>query len=423
MSVDKNFPEIRFKGFSEPWVEEKIQELIDRQAITSHLDGNHGELYPRANEFSNSGIPYISANDFVSGFMSFSGCKYLPTQRAMQFKKGIAKDGDILFAHNATVGPVAKLNTSYDFVILSTTATYFRCDNDSLINDYLLQALSNKKFIQQYSRVMAQSTRNQVPITVQRKFSIPIPENSSEQNQIGNYFQKLDNLINQHQQKHDKLSSIKKSMLEKMFPKKGETVPEIRFKGFSGEWEETTLGNLCLIGDIDHRMPESKINGIPYLMTGDFTGINGLDFENAKLISHEDYEQLSKKIKPESGDIIFARYASVGAVRYVETEIKFLVSYSCAILKTSNKSYGRYLFYRLQTGRSKNQIELDINTGSQRNIGIDSLKNMAMNLPNPNEQTRIGNYFQKLDSLISQHQQQITKLNNIKQACLSKMFV
>lgn len=199
-------------------------------------------------------------------------------------------------------------------------------------------------------------------------------------------------------------------------------VPEIRFKGFSGEWDETTLGSLCLIGDIDHRMPESKVNGVPYLMTGDFTGINELNFDNSKLISLEDYEQLSRKIKPEYGDIIFARYASVGAVRYVETEKKFLVSYSCAILKTSGKSYGRYLFYRLQTSRSQNQIELDINTGSQRNIGIDSLKNMAMILPKPNEQTQIGNTFQKLDSLINQHQQKHDQLSNIKKAMLEKMF-
>ncbi|EPC4026535.1 hypothetical protein ACRZOU_002288 [Aeromonas salmonicida] len=71
--------------------------------------------------------------------------------------------------------------------------------------------------------------------------------------------------------------------------------PEIRFKGFSGEWGKRLLGSLCLIGDIDHRMPESKTTGIPYLMTGDFYGINDLDFSRAKLISIEDYEQLSKK--------------------------------------------------------------------------------------------------------------------------------
>ncbi|WP_417670227.1 restriction endonuclease subunit S [Pseudoalteromonas tetraodonis] len=199
-------------------------------------------------------------------------------------------------------------------------------------------------------------------------------------------------------------------------------VPVIRFKGFSGEWEKRLLGSLCLIGDIDHRMPESKAMGIPYLMTGDFYGINGLDFSRAKLISIEDYEQLSKKIKPEFGDILFARYASVGAVRYVETDTKFLISYSCAILKTNNTTYAKYLFYFFQTDRTQGQLELDINTGSQRNIGIDSLKSLLVVLPKPAEQTAIGKAFQKLDSLINQHQQKHDKLSNIKKAMLEKMF-
>lgn len=199
-------------------------------------------------------------------------------------------------------------------------------------------------------------------------------------------------------------------------------VPEIRFKGFSGEWKKRLLGSLCLIGDIDHRMPESKTTGIPYLMTGDFYGINGLDFSRAKLISIEDYEQLSKKIKPEYGDILFARYASVGAVRYVETDTKFLISYSCAILKTNNTTYGKYLFYFFQTERTQGQLELGINTGSQRNIGIDALKSLLVVLPKSAEKNKIGNTFQKLDSLINHHHQKHDKLSNIKKAMLEKMF-
>jgi len=199
-------------------------------------------------------------------------------------------------------------------------------------------------------------------------------------------------------------------------------VPEIRFNDFGEEWNGRCLGSLCLIGDIDHRMPESKTTGIPYLMTGDFCGINGLDFKNAKLISIEDYELLSKKIKPEYGDILFARYASVGSVRYVETKIDFLISYSCAIIKTNNTSYGKFLFYCFQTDNTQKKIELDINTGSQRNIGIDSLKNLFVFLPKSEEQIVIGNYFQKLDSLIIQHQQKHDKLSNIKKSMLDKMF-
>lgn len=254
------------------------------------------------------------------------------------------------------------------------------------------------------------------------EFEIRIPE-LSEQTQIGNFFKNLDNLITLHQRKYEKLGILKKAMLEKMFPKNGADVPEIRFKGFEGVWEERKLGEICVIGDIDHRMPESVKNGIPYIMTGSFVGVNEIDFENSKLISTKDYEQLSKKIKPETGDILFARYASVGAVRYVETSIKFLVSYSCAILKRNDTFSSRYLFYYLQSKETQRQIELDINTGSQRNIGTDSLKKLIILLPSPEEQEKIGTYFKNLDNLLTLHQGELTKLKNLKKAMLEKMFV
>jgi type I restriction enzyme S subunit len=200
-------------------------------------------------------------------------------------------------------------------------------------------------------------------------------------------------------------------------------VPAIRFEGFSGEWEEKKLGEVCLIGDIDHKMPQSVKDGIPYLMTGDFIGINDLDFNNAKLISVEDYEQLSKKIKPETGDILFARYASVGAVRYVETNLKFTISYSCAILKSSTTySESRYLFYYLQSSKAQHQVELEINTGSQRNIGIDSLKKIIVTFPINKEKLKVSCFIKNLDTLITQHQQKHDKLLNLKKALLELMF-
>lgn len=422
MSVEKKVPEIRFKGFNEPWNTEKIQDLIDRHAITSHLDGNHGELYPRANEFSNSGIPYISANDFVTGLISFTGCKYLPTQRALQFKKGIAKDGDILFAHNATVGPVAKLTTSYEFVILSTTATYFRCDNKTLINDYLLQALSNKKFVEQYSRVMAQSTRNQVPITVQRKFSISIPENTSEQTAIGNTFQKLDNLINQHQQKHDKLSNIKKAMLEKMFPKQGEAIPEIRFKGFSGEWEEKELG-------ID--VADIVGGGTPSTSISEFWG-GDIDWYSPTEIGSSVYAEGSQKkittlglksssatILPAGNTVLFTSRAGIGDMAILTRPGTTNQGFQSFVVK---EGFSTYFIY--SAGKQIKEYALKHASGSTfLEISGKQLGRMKILVPCETEQTAIGNYFQKLDELINQHQQQIIKLNNIKQACLSKMFV
>lgn len=212
-------PKFRFKEFEDSgeWVEKSIQQLLDEGIITSHLDGNHGSLYPRADEFSREGVPYITANDFIAGVVDFSKCKRLPISKAKQFKKGVAKSGDILFAHNATVGPVAKLITNLPFVVLSTTATYFRCDNVKLINDYMKYALTSTLFVKQYIKVMSQSTRNQVPITTQRKFFIYIP-NPNEQKKIASCLSSIDDLINAQTQKIELLKQHKKGLLQGLFP-------------------------------------------------------------------------------------------------------------------------------------------------------------------------------------------------------------
>ena len=199
-------------------------------------------------------------------------------------------------------------------------------------------------------------------------------------------------------------------------------VPQIRFKGFEAEWAKKMLGEVCAIGDADHWMPETTSQGIPYVMTGDFRGINEIDFENAKLISPLDFEKLSKKIKPELGDLLFARYASIGSVRYVNTTRKFIASYSCAILKSNGSFNSEYLFYLLQSDKIQNQLKESINTGSQGNIGIESLKQLATLFPKQKEQTQIGGYFRELDRLIGLHQRKHDKLVTLKKAMLQKMF-
>ena len=168
-------PKLRFKEFDGGWTKSTIQFFMDNNFILDQMDGNHGELYPKSEEFSATGVPYISATDFSFGDVNFATCKRLPIERAKLFKKGIAKNGDVLFAHNATVGPVAILKTDLDFVILSTTATYYRCEATYLNNHYLKNYFESDFFVQQYFGIMSQSTRNQVPITTQRKLNIAVP--------------------------------------------------------------------------------------------------------------------------------------------------------------------------------------------------------------------------------------------------------
>ena len=140
------------------------------------------------------------------------------------------------------------------------------------------------------------------------------------------------------------------------------------------EWSVDTVESVSIrVGDVDHRMPQSVSYGIPYIMTGDFIGTNGMDFANAKKISAEDFYQLSRKIMPEKGDIIFARYASVGAVRYVETDKPFIISYSCVIIKPAASCDALYLYYNFQSAIMQKQIDFAVNTGTQKNVGIDTL--------------------------------------------------
>lgn len=201
-----------------------------------------------------------------------------------------------------------------------------------------------------------------------------------------------------------------------------DTQPEIRFPGFTEAWKQRKLGEVSKIGDIDHRMPPSVDDGIPYLMTGDFIEENELNFENTKLVSEDDYLQLSKKIRPEYGDILFARYASVGAVRYVSTHRKFLISYSCAIIKPFSDYDGQFLYPTLKTQKMQQKIEFEINPNSQKNIGIDSLKKLPLFIPKMDEQQKIGTFFKQLDDTIALHQRKLDLLKETKKGFLQKMF-
>lgn len=184
------------------WVVKSLQELLDNEYVIGHLDGNHGELYPKSSEFVDMGIPYIGANCIDNFSVNFDKAKYLPIERALKFKKGVAKCGDILFAHNATVGPVALLN--YDnIVILSTSLTYYRCNLLKMNNKYLMYFMNSPFFSHQYSKNMGQTTRNQVPITMQRRFLHIVPP-IDLQNQFASIATKIE----------EQKSSVKQSIEE-----------------------------------------------------------------------------------------------------------------------------------------------------------------------------------------------------------------
>jgi type I restriction enzyme S subunit len=204
----------------EAWERVTLETLLERGWIESHLDGNHGGDYPRKEEFISDGVPYISAKCLVGEHVDMTRAKYLSAARAALLRKGIAKDRDVLFAHNATVGPVAILRTEEQKVILGTSLTYYRCNPKHILPEYLAYYMRSFGFKSQYLQVMRQSTRNQVPITKQREFWHTIPPLEEQKRIIDALDGLLENsprLSSVYERKLAALEALKRSLLHQAF--------------------------------------------------------------------------------------------------------------------------------------------------------------------------------------------------------------
>ncbi|MCU7849151.1 MAG: restriction endonuclease subunit S [Candidatus Thiodiazotropha sp. (ex Lucinoma kastoroae)] len=162
--------------FGDPALSMTITELLDKEYLFLHKDGNHGGNYPRKEEFGNKGIPFISAKDISDddGRIIQSGVKYLNETKARKLTIGWLEKGDVLLAHNATVGRVGIFHGEFEEALIGTSLTAFRPNPKKLMSQYLFCALKYSGFQEQLKKNMGQSTRNQVPITAQKEMIIPI---------------------------------------------------------------------------------------------------------------------------------------------------------------------------------------------------------------------------------------------------------
>lgn len=209
-----------FARRGERWERITLETLLERGWIKGHLDGNHGSDYPRKEEFISTGVPYISANCLVNDRADMTRAKYLAPSRAALLRKGIARDGDVLFAHNATVGPIAILHTDQEKVVLGTSLTYYRCNPDHIRPEYLSHYMRSSIFKKQYMEVMCQSTRNQVPITKQREFYHLIPPIAEQEvivEQLDSIFESGERLQTLYTKKLELLGALKQALLQKAF--------------------------------------------------------------------------------------------------------------------------------------------------------------------------------------------------------------
>ena len=403
-------PELRFKEFDGSWEKNSIQYFMDKKYILDQMDGNHGELYPKSEEFSIDGIPYVSSTDFSSGEVDFNSCKRLPLPRAKLFKKGIAKNGDVLFAHNATVGPVTILKTDLDFVILSTTATYYRCDDNYLQNIFLKNYFESEYFIQQYFGIMSQSTRNQVPITTQRKLFISIPQ-IEEQTKIATFLSSVDEKINQLTQKHQLLSQYKQGMMQKLFSQ------QIRFKANDGsefeEWEEKQLGDVChFINGRAYKQTEWEKEGTPVIRLQNLTG-SGKEYYYSTL-NLPDHQYCY------NNDLLYMWSATFGPI-FWQGE-KAIFHYHIWKVEVKPQQLDKqYMYYLLDEMTEK--MKSSLNGSTMLHVTKQGMESTKKNLPSIEEQTKIANFLSAIDQKINVVSGQIEQAKQWKKGLLQQMFV
>ncbi|WP_154171672.1 restriction endonuclease subunit S [Vibrio metoecus] len=386
MSVEKNVPEIRFKGFGGEWQEDKLGQLYSFQ---------YGEFN---NNPSNGGqYPVYGANGIIGGYTRFNArCSAVIGHMGEYAGSVLWAEGEHFVTYNGTIAKPKK------------------SDFNPLFGYFSLVKMNLKK-------VCGGSGQPFLSYDALERLDFVFPA-EAEQTAIGNTFQKLDSLISQHQQKHDKLSNIKKAMLEKMFPQKCETIPEIRFKGFSGEWEDKQLGT-DVADIIGGGTPSTSIaefwNGDIDWYSPTEIGDKVYAEGSQKKITALGLKSSSAKLLPAGRTVLFTSRAGIGDMAILTKPGTTNQGFQSFVVK---EGFVPYFIY--SAGKQIKEYALKHASGSTfLEISGKQLGRMKILLPCETEQAAIGSYFQKLDALINQHQQQITKLNNIKQACLSKMFV
>ena len=271
----------------------------------------------------------------------------------------------------------------------------------------------------------ARSDRFSIKDSVFFEMPIPIPH-IEEQRKIGEYLTHLDRLITLHQRKYDKLTNMKKSMLEKMFPKNGANVPEIRFKGFTDAWEQRKLGELGSLKNGMNFSKEAMGIGFPFVNLQNIFGNNVIDVTNLGKAMASDSQLKDYNLL--NGDVLFVRSSvkleGVGEAALVPQNLEN-TTYSGFIIRFRDEygldnNFKRFLF-GIESVR--NQIMAQATNSANKNISQTVLENLCLKIPNKSEQEKIGLYFSNLDHLITLHQHKCEELQNIKKFMLKNMFI
>ena len=415
----KKKPALRFKGFTDDWEQRKLSELA-----TMHARIGWQNL--RTSEFLNDGdYMLITGTDFDDGRINFSTCHYVEKKRYEQDKHIQISDGSILITKDGTLGKVAYVKGLPKPATLNAGVFNVEIKNEvEMDGKYLFQYLKAPFLMSYVNQKATGGTIKHLNQNILVDFPVVMPK-KNEQTKIGQCFEDIDNLITLHQRKYEMLKKIKNSFLEKMFPKNGKRVPELRFSGFTDDWEQRKLGDFCDMfnGDRGINYPKSSDmvpDGIPFVNAGDIQE-GKVNLTTANKITREKFNQLGGA-KIRRGDILYCLRGTLGKNAFVDNFDEGTVASSLVDIRPKNID-SQYIFTVLNSQIEYRQRILCDEGAAQPNLSAKNLANFDIPVPEIEEQMKIGECFKDISNLITLHQRKLEKLQNLKKTVLEKMFI
>ena len=404
MAEKSKIPAIRFAGFTEAWEQRKLDEIV---SFFSGLTYSPNDIRP-------TGTLVLRSSNVKDGEVIDADNVYVDPSVV---NSDNVHDGDIIVVvrngSRTLIGKHAEIKGLMPNTVIGAFMTGIRSEHPSFLNSLL----STPHFDKEIERNMG-ATINQITGYMFSKMEFMIPS-SKEQDAIGEYFKRISNLITLHQRKLDRLKNIKKSMLDKMFPKDGEVVPEIRFKGFTDAWEQRKLGDIGTI--TTGSTPSTSIpdyysdDGIIWVTPTDIS--ENITFKSARKLS--ELGQQVGRVVPKN-TILVTCIASIGK----NTMLGNTGSFNQQIngLTPNENKYEPY-FLLIESEIWSAQMRKSAAAGTMQIINRTEFSGLETWIPKLNEQKVIGTYFRNLDNLITLHQRKLDKLKNIKKSMLDNMFV
>lgn len=399
-----NTPKIRFKGFKDDWEQRKVGEVTK-------------ELLDYDN-FS-SGLPLLTSSR--SGLMYQSEYRGNATTENENTLFSVVPLNACTYRHMSDDSTFHLNINTLEKGLVSKEYPVFQ-ENESNLKFIVQYINSSNSFTKFCTEQKKGGTRTRLYYKTLCEYKLMMPS-IKEQNKTANFFDTLDHLITLHQRKCDETKELKKFMLQKMFPKNGEKNPEIRFDGFTDDWEQRKLIEVCDYVDYRGKTPTKVDNGI-FLVTAKNVKAGYIDYESSKeYISEDDYEEVMHRGKPEIGDVLITTEAPCGNVAQVNTSNIALAQRIIKYRGHKNVIDNTYLKHYMLAPYFQEILFEKSSGGTVQGIKGSILHQQHIIYPMYDEQLKIGEYFDSLDDLITLHQRKCEKLKELKKFMLQNMFV